>query len=81
MATELRGRRRRRRKRADMGGNDGLASETPTQQQVFVLDTPVAGVRVGDSLESETPTHQQLGVLETPIASADEYNFVMVSLL
>ncbi|KAH0887991.1 hypothetical protein HID58_050420 [Brassica napus] len=66
MATEIRGRRRRRRKRADMGGNDGLASETPTQQQVFVLDTPVAGVRAGDGLESETPTHQQLGVLETP---------------
>ncbi|CAF1700928.1 unnamed protein product, partial [Brassica napus] len=65
MATEIRG-RRRRRKRADMGGNDGLASETPTQQQVFVLDTPVAGVRAGDGLESETPTHQQLGVLETP---------------
>ena len=61
--------------------NDGLESETPTKQQVYVLDTPVAGVRVGDSLESETPTHQQLGVLETPIASADEYNFVMVSLL
>ena len=52
---------------------------TPTQQQVYVLETPVAGVRVGDDLVSETLTHQQLGILETPIASADEHNFVMVT--
>ena len=62
-----------------MGVDDGLESETPTQQQVFVLETPVACVKVGDGLESETPTHQQLGVLETPVASADEHNSVMVT--
>ncbi|WZZ40328.1 hypothetical protein YC2023_036587 [Brassica napus] len=35
-------RRRRRRRRDGMRVNDGLESETPTKQQVYVLDTPVA---------------------------------------